>query len=286
VQTEQANQLEYAVVAVPDLERSLDFYCGLLEFKLEGNRVVNERTGARRYRLGSHGRFLELETLPEMPPASEWVEDDLQLGMRHIGMKVDDVDGWAEKLRDAGVRFRVEPTNAFGQVRLCFFLDPDGTNLEFVQGNVRYNKTWSDDLVRQEESRPLPRTPRFDHIAVSVSSLDAAIDLYQGRFGFRVIGQLVRPDEPRGFTITYFEGNTGVVEVFSFSVPVQPNPWSPDEERPGLAHLGLRSPQPASILGSADADGARLLSARASGYPALMMDADGTALEVVGPSTN
>ncbi len=282
--TEAANQLEYAVVAVSDLERSLEFYCALLQFKLDSDRVVDERTGARRYRLSSHGRFLELETLPDGSAGSNWVEDDLQLGMRHIGMKVDDVDRWAERLRKAGVRFRVEPRDAFGQVRLCFLLDPDGTNLEFVQGNIHYNKTWSEALVRREEAAPLPGTPRFDHIAVSVSSLDSAIALYQERLSFPVIGQLLRRDEPRGFTITYFEGKTGVVEVFSFSVPVQPNPWTPQEERPGLAHLGLRSSRPDLTLEKAKASGARLLSPRAAAYPPLVVDLDGTPLEVVGAS--
>ncbi len=57
-----------------------------------------------------------------------------------------------------------------------------------------------------ERSPGAPQALPVYHIAVTVSSLDRAIGLYQERLGFLVIAQLVRPDEPPGFTIAYFEG--------------------------------------------------------------------------------
>ena len=120
--------------------------------------------------------------------------------MRHIGMKVASVDDWAARLRSVGTHFRVEPLDAFGQVRLAFFEDPDGANLEVVQGYVQYNKVWDSSLVAQERAMGTPPagTVRFDHVAVSTTNLEATIKFYDKAFGFQVLGQLLPRRRPQG----------------------------------------------------------------------------------------
>ncbi len=53
-------------------------------------------------------------------------------GYQHLAFQTDDVDAAAARLRAAGVRFTVDPRDAAGGVRLAFFLDPDGNELELV----------------------------------------------------------------------------------------------------------------------------------------------------------
>jgi catechol 2,3-dioxygenase-like lactoylglutathione lyase family enzyme len=277
------NGLHFGVVGVTDMDRSLDFYCGLLRFSLAERRAAGGAAATERCLLTSGGRSLVLQGMGEQPGESAWVNDDLQAGMRHIGLKVDDVDAWAERARDAGARFTVEPEDAFGDVRLCFFLDPDGAHLEFVQGNVNYNHVRSQDLVDRERAVPVPETPRFDHVAVSVRDLDATLAFYRDHLGFPVIAQLAEENADRGFTITFIQAGPGVMEIFSFSEPLQANSFVPAARAPGLLYLGMGARDVRAAADELEAGGAWLAPAAAGEPPgtAVAVDADGTPLEVV-----
>ena len=172
--------------------------------------------------------------------ASGWERDDLQRGIRHLGFKVADVDAHAERLRDGGVTFTVDPKDAPGAVRITFFLDPDGNRLELVEGALEYHRTWSPELAERERAT-LPGTddpPRFDHVAVSVADLDASLRFYGDTLGFKVIGQLMR-DDPRGFTITYLKAGAAGLELFSWTAPTKENPLASGTEQLGFRAIGI-----------------------------------------------
>ncbi|HEV2375478.1 MAG TPA: VOC family protein [Streptosporangiaceae bacterium] len=273
--------LHFGVVGVTDVGRALDFYCGLLEFTLVERQPGTADQGDR-CRLASDGRFLVLQELRPGRGEPGWVNDDLQAGMRHIGLKVDDIDAWAERVRSAGARFTLEPTAAFGDVRICFFLDPDGAHLEFIQGDVNYTSVTSPDLVEAERAAPVPATPRFDHVAVSVADLGTALGFYTGHLGFPVLGQLREDDPERGFTITYLQAGPGILEIFSFSEPLLVNSFNASSPAPGLLHLGLAAADVPAAVAHLLAGGATLLGADGAQTHdmALLTDADGTPLEV------
>ena len=92
-------------IRVRDLAAAHDFYGGLLGFADDRVRLI------------------------EAPGREDWVDDDRQLGNRHLALYVGDVDAEAARLHEAGVEFTVEPQDATGDVRLAFFRDPDGTPL-------------------------------------------------------------------------------------------------------------------------------------------------------------
>lgn len=146
-------------------------------------------------------------------------DDDLVEGVRHVGFKVHDVDATAERLAGHGVEFTIGPLTAVGDVRLAFFHDPDGTLLEIVSGALQYHETPSPELAAEEAaSLPAAGDPaRFDHVAVTVGDVDAAV----AEVGLPVIGRLYHRDE-RGFTITYLQAGDAVLELFSFDVPTRP----------------------------------------------------------------
>lgn len=289
--------LQFGVVGVTDMDRSLEFYCGALKFSLADRRrfaaggataggtpaVAPGGQGDRAVLTSGDRRLVLQELGPEAPP-SAWSQDDIQSGMRHIGLKVDDVDAWAERLCDRGVRFTVEPEDAFGDVRLCFFLDPDGTHLEFVQGNVNYTEIRTPALVERERAVPVPGSPRFDHVALTTADLAATLAFYTDHLGFPILGQLKEDGADRGFEITFVQAGPAVLEIFTFSEPVTPNSFSPSAPAPGLLYLGLGAADQREAVARLEAGGARIVRPAGAGPTALVLDSDGTPLEVVPAS--
>jgi catechol 2,3-dioxygenase-like lactoylglutathione lyase family enzyme len=269
--------LRHGVVGVTDIDRSRAFYRDAL-----GVRVVrDERTpaGRRRCLLNCGGRHLMLEELPR-PGTSAWVDDDLQLGMRHIGFKVDDTDGWAERVRAAGGVFTREPFDAFGGVRIAFFRDPDGAHLELVQSVVRYTDVWSPSLAAAEASLPVPRRPRFDHVALSVTDVEATLTMYREALGFEVIGRLAQSDAPHGFLITYVAAGEAILELFSYTAPMRPNSWTARGEAPGLLRVGVGTTHPRRTLRAMERAGATAAGRRWPGAHQVAVDGDGTPYEI------
>lgn len=223
-----AARLHRVEIGCRDLDRSVDFYQGLLGFE-----PVPGRPG-----LLTRGTvLLELVEVGAQGDQGGWVNDDLQGGIRHLGMKVGDVDRQIRRLESAGVTVLSQPADVLGDVRIAFFLDPDGARLEFIQGNLAYQQIWSPELAAAEAQQPPGEGPRFDHVAVTVSDLPSALAFWRDRFGFEVIGQLRHYGDPRGFLMTYLQAGQAVLEVFSFDLPIVPN----DLSAAGGSVLGARS---------------------------------------------
>jgi predicted enzyme related to lactoylglutathione lyase len=134
-----------------------------------------------------------------------WVDDDRQLGNRHLAFYVGDVDAEAARLHAAGVEFTIEPTDATGDVRLAFFFDPDGALLELLSGPPRYHRTYSRDLAARERAAlPGPGDPpALAHLAMTVRRPSED----------NLIGQLFLEDD--GMLITFLAGPVPL-ELFSF----------------------------------------------------------------------
>jgi catechol 2,3-dioxygenase-like lactoylglutathione lyase family enzyme len=206
-----------------DLDRSLDFYQDLLGFRP----LADAPSPTDRRRLLSRGTVvLELTEVGAEGNQGGWVNDDLQGGIRHLGMKVAGVDQQIKRLEAAGVTVLSQPMDVLGDVRIAFFLDPDGARLEFIQGNLAYQQISSPALAEAEARQVAGEEPRFDHVAVTVSDLPAALAFWRDRFGFEVIGEIRHHGDPRGFLMTYLQAGEAVLEVFSFDVPVKPNDLS------------------------------------------------------------
>jgi catechol 2,3-dioxygenase-like lactoylglutathione lyase family enzyme len=206
------------------------------------------------------GHTLQLVSVPTSTTPSGWLPDDLQTGFRHIGFKARDVDTTTARLKQADVPFTLDPLDATGGVRIAFFKDPDGTLLEIVQGELHYHVD-GPAVGSLPPVVPSGETLRFDHVAVTVSDLQAALAFYGGELGCPIIGQLFLKDA-RDFTITYLKAGTAVLELFSFSKPMLPNYWTPDMAVLGLKHVVLQA------------------SPTSAGAP-LLMALDGTPYELV-----
>lgn len=158
--------------------------------------------------------------------ASTWQPDDLHRGFRHIGFKVADTDALFAGVEADGVPVHLAPLNAEGGVRIAFFYDPDGTLLEFVQGDLQYHAVADQELVDAEHALGVPERPRFDHIAETVEDFEATRDFY-APLGFRHHGSIDQASDPRGFKIRFLTQENTVLELFTYEAEKTPTPPAP-----------------------------------------------------------
>jgi catechol 2,3-dioxygenase-like lactoylglutathione lyase family enzyme len=136
-------------IIVSDLERSIDFYHGILglEFANEpspvftdpelGPKVGVPGAALRQVTLKAGDDQVELLEYSAPPsPIDEPVPQNA-LGAHHVGFCVDDIDGKVQELKDKGVEFLGDVTAVDEGVlagwRWVYFRDPDGITLELVE---------------------------------------------------------------------------------------------------------------------------------------------------------
>jgi catechol 2,3-dioxygenase-like lactoylglutathione lyase family enzyme len=227
--------IQNVIINVTDVQRSVDFYTKFLEAELVGEPTPDRAV------LDLVTATLELRAVG--PGTSTWVPDDLQLGFRHIGFKVDRVDPRADVLKSADVRFHLDPLDAEGGVRICFFYDPDGTLLELVEGDLQYASVLDPDGVAAERALGVPQRPRFDHVAVTVHDR-ATTDAFYRPLGFSFLGTIEQPHDPRGFSIGYLKSGDTVLEIFTYEADKEMR--EPQLDVPGFAYAELAGDAPAS----------------------------------------
>lgn len=121
------NKVDYAMVMVSDMERSIRFYRDALGFRVrfqsefwtefESGGTTLALHGGAVAATGSHGQGREI-------PA----------GTVHLGFSVANISDAVGTLRSRGVRFVMEPTLQEQEgITLAVFLDPDGTPITIAE---------------------------------------------------------------------------------------------------------------------------------------------------------
>jgi len=119
----------HIALRVTDYARARQFYTEVLELP-----VVGQIPGKEIEFLGIGGTTIEL-----MGGADPESLAKPQAGLIHLAFEVEDVDATYRELRDRGVTFTVEPKSV-GDLRVAFFVDPDGNELELFASPTL---TWS-----------------------------------------------------------------------------------------------------------------------------------------------
>jgi catechol 2,3-dioxygenase-like lactoylglutathione lyase family enzyme len=238
------------LINVTDIARSVDFYTRFLGVETvevsDDSAILDVVTATLRLtRVGAEER-------------TTWVADDLQAGFRHVGFKVGDLDERVEALHAAGVPFQLEPINAEGGVRITFFYDPDGTLLELVEGPLQYHEVYDRDAVERDWALGTPTRPRFDHVAETVTDLEATKE-YFGELGYRLMSGIHQPSDPRGFEINFLRKGDSSLEIFTYDGAEKS--WrEPQITAPGFVAAEFDGVPPARAKKAGTASGLELYS--------------------------
>ena len=120
-------QLDYTIVIVSDMQRSVEFYRDTLgiPLKFQSPDWTEFVTGTTTLALHSG------EMKAAAPPAGD---SSKQAGTCSIGFNVDDVDKTYEELKGKGIHFVMPPMQRADQgIKLAVCLDPDGLPISFAQ---------------------------------------------------------------------------------------------------------------------------------------------------------
>jgi catechol 2,3-dioxygenase-like lactoylglutathione lyase family enzyme len=147
--------VSHIAIGVSDMDRALGFYRDLLGLRVTldtmeriggmGPLFANPQKGQRRavymrFEDGPHASFIVLSQNPGEPSGRPLKID--QVGCHHFAFWVDDLRERGEKLKAAGVKILLAPTESDtvaygeppgGKVLTALFEDPDGTIVQFDQ---------------------------------------------------------------------------------------------------------------------------------------------------------
>src|SRR6476620_190090 len=120
-------QLDYTMIVVSDMAKSVEFYRDKLgiSLKFESPEWTEFATGTTTLALHGGGVARQYQDTADQSKTA---------GACSIGFNVDDVDKTYEELKAKGVVFVMPPTQREGEgIKLAVGLDPDGLPISFAQ---------------------------------------------------------------------------------------------------------------------------------------------------------
>jgi catechol 2,3-dioxygenase-like lactoylglutathione lyase family enzyme len=122
--------LDHILLVVKNIEKSVSFYRHLGFKHVETIHRPNDRVGV----MTKDNFTLELMQLPKSEETYREPRKNSDIGFRHIGFHVDDLQEAYDKLKDK-IEFDGPPVHSAsrGSRELLFFKDPDGVELHFIQ---------------------------------------------------------------------------------------------------------------------------------------------------------
>jgi lactoylglutathione lyase len=120
-------QLDYTMIVVSDMQRSVEFYRDKLGLPLKFQSPDWTEFATGTTTLALHGGGIP----STQPPAGD---PSKVAGACSIGFNVDDVDQTYEELKAKGIRFVMSPMQREGEgIKLAVAIDPDGLPVSFAQ---------------------------------------------------------------------------------------------------------------------------------------------------------
>lgn len=121
------NKIDYSMIMVSDMDRSIKFYRDTLGFKL--------RFQSKDWtEFDTDGTTLALHGGGKPNPQGAQSHEEKRAGTVSIGLSVKNLDESVKTLKKKGVRFTMEPTVREGEgIKLAIFVDPDGMPISLAE---------------------------------------------------------------------------------------------------------------------------------------------------------
>ena len=255
-------ELNHFGIVVKDLQKSLDFYQGVLGARIVYKGFIPPTKTDVIYLLISGG-LIELLAPAEPRP-------DTQFGITHIAFMSNDLDADYARLTGLGYAGLVAPKVAGSGVgRLAFLSDPNGARIELIQRDVAMR----DDPPQHEIIRS------FDHYSVLANDLGGALQLYRDAMGMSVFKEMTVPHATNALSIVYLKWDYDVLELLH-----RP---SPDPQAAIFGHYALRVDNVDAALqwfadrGIAAEPGTPKAAGTGIGRIGIIRDPDGVKIELV-----
>jgi glyoxylase I family protein len=137
--------IDHTALSVPDMDRALEFYCGVLGFEVEMNAgwpsgakplddLVGLRDSASKVAMIARGDT-RIELFQYQNPVGSPQDPERPVcdhGIVHLCLRVSDIQAEYERLRAAGVRFNSAPV-PLGKETCVYGRDPFGNVLELLE---------------------------------------------------------------------------------------------------------------------------------------------------------
>lgn len=122
--------LHHVALIVSDIAAARRFYLDLLGLRLRAETFRAERGSWKLDVDLPDGSQLEIFTFPDAPPRPSRPE---AMGLRHLALRVDDLDAWIGHLEGHAVAVEPVRIDPLTGARFTFFADPDGLPVELVE---------------------------------------------------------------------------------------------------------------------------------------------------------
>jgi catechol 2,3-dioxygenase-like lactoylglutathione lyase family enzyme len=122
--------IDHILFIVKDLENTISFYQHLGFTHVETIKRPNDTVGV----IKKDNLMIELMQLPQGDETYREPRKDSDIGFRHIGFQVEDMQEVYENLKDK-ILFNGPPVHSAGRGdrKILFFKDPNGVELHFIQ---------------------------------------------------------------------------------------------------------------------------------------------------------
>ena len=252
-----ARGVEGVRITVRDLDRSLDFYTRVLQFKTVDQAELTGESVEHAFGLfGVHARTARLqlgeeqiELIEFLAPSGRDLEPTSNANDRwfqHVAIIVRDMDAAYAILRRNRVRFassdpqRLPDSNKnAGGIKAFYFRDPDGHFLELLQfpegkGDAKWHRSGSDLFMG------------IDHTAIVVWSTNDSLRFYRDLLGMHVAGESENYGTEQEhlnnvfgahLRITALRGEHGPgIELLEYIAPRNGRPYPEDDRASDLEH--------------------------------------------------
>jgi catechol 2,3-dioxygenase-like lactoylglutathione lyase family enzyme len=301
----QVRAVQSISMTVEDMDRSIDFYTRVLDFrKTSDNEVAGEQFERLYGVFGVRCRVVTLQLGDESielieflaPRGGRLIPRDSRANDRwfqHIAIVVTDMDRAYARLREHKVRHASSGpqelpswTHNAGGIKAFYFRDPDDHTLELI-----YFPAAKGDSKWQGKRELFAG---IDHTAIVVSNTEDALKFYRDTLGMTVAGtsenygiEQARQNNVEGahLRITGLRAKSGPgVEFLEYLAPRDGRPYPIDAKKHDLFawHTTLFTADVAGLIADVKAKGYTIVTRGATDKHVIVRDADGHLLEFRG----